>query len=117
MVVETLASLGHRRVAYISGEPALLPIRQRYADFRRHAARHGFDKDPQLLVTAPLNSAGGYDACRRLWATLDRKPTAVVTFSDTVAMGALRFLLDEKLQVPADVSLISFDGIAASEFT
>ena len=31
MAVETLASLGHHRVAYVSGEPALLPIRQRLA--------------------------------------------------------------------------------------
>lgn len=117
MVVDTLASLGHHRVAYISGEPALLPIRQRYGDFRRQAVRHGFDEDPRLLVTGPLTPPGGYDACRRLWAGVDRKPTAVVTFSDSVAMGALRFLLDEKVQVPAEVSLISFDGIAMSEFT
>lgn len=116
MAVETLASLGHHRVAYVSGEPALLPIRQRLADFRRQAAHHGFDNDASLLVTGPLTPAGGYDACRRLWATVERKPTAVVTFSDSVAMGALRFLLDEKVQVPAEVSLISFDGIAASEY-
>jgi DNA-binding LacI/PurR family transcriptional regulator len=31
-------------------------------------------------------------------------------------MGILRFLLDEKVRVPEDVSLISVDGIAASEF-
>lgn len=117
MVADTLASLGHHRVAYISGEPALLPIRQRHADFRRQAARHGFDDDSRLFVTSPLTPVGGYDACRRLWAGSERKPTAVVTFSDSVAMGALRFLLDERVQVPADVSLISFDGIALSEFT
>lgn len=117
MVVETLASLGHHRVAYVSGEPALLPIRQRYADFRKQAARHGFDEDARLLVTGPLTPAGGYDACRRLWSGVDRKPTAIVTFSDSVAIGALRFLLDERVQVPADVSLISFDGVAMSEFT
>ncbi len=117
MVVETLASLGHHRVAYVSGEPALLPIRQRYADFRRMAARHKFDHDPQLSVTAPLTPAGGYDACRRLWAGVERKPTAIVVVSDTVATGVLRFLLDQRVRVPEDVSLISFDGIAASEFT
>jgi LacI family transcriptional regulator len=104
-------------VAYVSGEPALVPIQQRYSDFRRQAARHHFDTDPNLVVTAPLNSAGGYDATRRLWAAVERKPTAIVALSDTVAMGVLRFLLDEKIQVPAEVSLISFDGVAASEFT
>jgi LacI family transcriptional regulator len=117
MVVDTLASLGHHRVAYISGEPELLPIRQRYSDFRKHAARHGFDEDPNLMVSGPLTPAGGYDACNRLWNGPARKPSAVVAFSDSVAMGALRFLLDEKVQVPAEVSLISFDGMAMSEFT
>jgi len=117
MVVETLASLGHHRVAYVSGEPPLVPIRQRYSDFRRQALKHGFDDDSALVTTAPLNPAGGYEACRRLWAALDRKPTAIVALSDTVAMGVLRFLLDEKVQVPGEVSLISFDGIEFSEFT
>ena len=117
MVVDTLASLGHHRVAYISGDPPLLPIQQRHADFRRQAARHGFDEDARLLAAGPLTPAGGYDACRRIWTSDNRKPTAVVTFSDSVAMGALRYLLDEKVQVPGDVSLISFDGIAFSEFT
>lgn len=32
-------------------------------------------------------------------------------------MGVLGFLFDEKVRVPEDVSLISFDGIAGSEFT
>src|SRR6266478_5513200 len=117
MVIDTLASLGHHRVAYASREPALVPMGQRYSDFRRQAARHRFGTDPNLVATAPLNSAGGYDAARRLWAAVEPKPTAIVALSDTVAMGVLRFLLDEKIQVPAEVSLISFDGVAASEFT
>ena len=116
-VVETLAALGHHRVAYVSGEIPLLPIRQRLADFRRYAHRHGFDQDTALIVSGPLTQAGGYEACRKLWVSVERKPTAIVIFSDTVAIGVLRFLHDEKVQVPGDVSLISLDGTAASEFT
>lgn len=116
-VIETLASLGHRRVAYISGEPALLPIRQRFSDFERYAARCQFDNDPKLVVSSELTSPGGYAACRQLWSALERKPTAIVTFSDSVAIGALRFLLDTRVQVPADVSLVSFDGLPGAEFT
>src|SRR5512134_2079787 len=36
-VVEALAERGHLRVAYISGRPAMLPIRQRLTAFRRFA--------------------------------------------------------------------------------
>jgi LacI family transcriptional regulator len=116
-VIETLASLGHRRVAYISGHPALLPIRQRLADFKRYAARHGFEDDPALIVSSELTSAGGYASCGKLWAGLDRKPTAIVAFSDSVGIGALRFLLDSRVQIPNEVSLVTFDGIEATEFT
>jgi len=117
MVVETLSSLGHKRVAYISGQPALLPIQQRLAAFRRLARKHGFDQDASLVSHSILTLRGGYDACERLWSGLSKQPTAIVTFSDTIAVGILRFLQEQGVDVPEDVSLISFDGIAFSEFT
>jgi DNA-binding LacI/PurR family transcriptional regulator len=117
LAVEWLASLGHRRVAYFSGEPALLPIRQRTASFRKLSRQYGFDQDRNLFQSSHLTSAGGYETCTRWWHTLEKKPTAIVTFSDTVAVGVLRYLQDQRLRVPEDISLISFDGIAVSEFT
>lgn len=117
MAVEALASMGHRRVAYISGHPALLPIRQRLTTFRRFARKYDFDQSPELFADSELNSAGGFEACRRLWNAQRKKPTAIVAFSDTVCVGALRFLLQQKVDVPGDVSLIGFDGTALTEFT
>lgn len=117
MAVESLASLRHRRVAYISGEPVLLPIRQRLMAFRRFAKMHGFESDPALFERSPLTAAGGYDACRRLWANIRKKPSAIVAFSDTVAVGVLRFLHEQNLQIPRDISVIGFDGIPLGDFT
>jgi DNA-binding LacI/PurR family transcriptional regulator len=117
MTVEMLASLGHRRVGYISGEPAVLPIRQRLAAFRRFARKHRFEDDPALFETGALTLYGGYSACRRLWNAGSERPSAIVAFSDTVGVGALRFLNEQGLQIPGQVSLASFDGTALSEFT
>ncbi len=117
MALEALASLGHRRVAYISGEPAVLPIRQRLFDFRRYARKQGFASDPTLFESSQLTFAGGYEACRRLWLSAKRKPTAIVAFSDTVAVGMLRFLYEQGAEIPADVSVIGFDGTAIGEYT
>jgi DNA-binding LacI/PurR family transcriptional regulator len=94
-----------------------LPIRQRLAAFRRFARKHDFHSDPALFADSELNSAGGYAACKRLWEAQRTKPTAIVAFSDTVAMGALRYLLQQKVNVPGDASLIGFDGTAVTEFT
>lgn len=117
LVVEKLSELGHKRVAYISGQPAMLPIRQRLATFKRCAKKAGFDEDANLYDCAELNFSGGYEAGQRLWAALRKKPTAIVTFSDVVAVGLLRFLENEQIAVPAAVSVASFDGTAVGEFT
>jgi LacI family transcriptional regulator len=117
MVVDALAERGHQRVAYISGRPAMLPIRQRLTAFKRFARGRGFDRDPSLFECSELSFSGGYEAGRRLWHAPGRKPTAIVAFSDVVAVGLLRFLDEAKIDVPNDLSVVSFDGTAIGEFT
>jgi LacI family transcriptional regulator len=117
LIVEQLAHLGHTRVAYISGQPAMLPIRQRLAAFKRYARKYGFEDDPKLFEIADLSFGGGYQAGQRLWTAGKKKPTAIVTFSDVVAVGVLRFLDVAGISVPAEVSVASFDGTVVGEFT
>jgi LacI family transcriptional regulator len=109
--------MGHRRVAYISGTPTVLPIRQRLAWFRRFARRNDFELAPELFETSTLNHAGGYQAARRLWTSARKRPTAIVAFSDSVAVGVLRYLQEQRVAVPGDVSVAAFDGTAVAEFT
>jgi DNA-binding LacI/PurR family transcriptional regulator len=117
MVVEALAERGHRRVAYISGRPAMLPIRQRQTAFKRFARKYQFECDQSLFESSDLTFAGGYEAGRKLWNAGGRKPTAIVAFSDVVAVGLLRFLDEEGISVPEAVSVVSFDGTEVGEFT
>jgi LacI family transcriptional regulator len=117
LAVEALASLGHRRVAYISGKPAVVPIRQRLAAFRRFARKYGLHNDPELFECCELGSRGGYEACRRLWSKLRNRPTAVMALSDAEAFGVLRYFREHDVKVPEEVSVIGFDGFEAGEFS
>jgi len=116
MVARALAERGHRRVAYISGTPAVLPFRQRLETFRRCVREYGFDDDEALFETGELTCAGGYGACSRLWNANRRKPTALVASSDTVAVGVLRYLDESGVDVPGEVSIASFDGTPFADF-
>jgi LacI family transcriptional regulator len=49
----------------------------------------------------------GYDATHRLLKK--KKPTALICFNDRLALGAYQALADKGLDVPGDVSVISFD--------
>lgn len=117
LVVKELAARGHRRVAYLSGTPAMLPIRQRLTAFRKEARAAGFVQDEALFAYSALTYAGGFEAGQRLWQNNHAKPTAVVAFSDVVAVGVLRYLTQAGLRVPADVSVVSFDGTPVGAYT
>jgi len=116
MVAQALAERGHRRVAYISGDPEVLPFRQRLEVFRRCVRDYGFDHDDALFERGALTAAGGYEACRRLWKANRRKPTAIVASNDTSAVGVLRCLDELGVGVPDDLSIASFDGTPFADF-
>lgn len=117
LAMEYLASQGHRRVAYITGTVDIIPICQRYEAFREFCPQYNFDKDPQLIEYCDLSAQGGYDGCARLWARLKNKPTAIMVFSDAPSLGVMRFLSAKRIRIPADVSVLGFDGTDSSEFS
>jgi LacI family transcriptional regulator len=117
MAVEAVAFLRHRRVAYLYGKRAMVPARQRLEAFRRYGRMHHFDQDEELLELCEIGPRGGYEACKRLWARLRVKPTAVLALSDGEAIGVLRYLKEKQIQVPQEVSVMGFDGFEESEFT
>jgi len=114
---DLLVRLGHKRVAYISGTPEILPVCQRLAAYKQFAAQFGFDRDARLIETSSFTARGGYEACQRLWRRLRRKPTAIMALTDTIAAGALKYLREAGVNVPGDVSLMGFDGTPQSEFS
>jgi DNA-binding LacI/PurR family transcriptional regulator len=117
LAMEFLASLGHRRVAYITGSVDVIPIRQRYEAFREFCSKYGFETDAQLIEHCELSAQGGYDSCAKLWARLKKKPTAIMVFSDAPSLGVMRFLGEKQVRIPQDVSVLGFDGTDASEFS
>ncbi|MDE3180985.1 MAG: LacI family DNA-binding transcriptional regulator [Acidobacteriota bacterium] len=117
MAVEAIASLGHRRVAYLYGKRRTVPANQRLAVFRHCVRKYNFEADGSMLVASDIGPRGGYDACRQLWSRAKKKPTAIMALSDGEAFGALRFLKDNGLRVPQDVSVMGFDGFELADYS
>jgi DNA-binding LacI/PurR family transcriptional regulator len=117
-----LVELGHRRVAVISfpeyaRDDKTLPFdvpRERLAGYR---AGLGETFDPALVLTAYTNHP---DSGRRLLAELlevEAPPTAVLVMSDALAAGVVRGAVNAGLRVPADLSVVGFDGVPLAGLT
>jgi DNA-binding LacI/PurR family transcriptional regulator len=114
-----LYSLGHRRIAFIRGQPFSSDSDERWKNLMRVANEIGLPIEPQLTVQLDKDVSSpelGYPAMQRLLATRERF-TALVSFNDMAAIGAMRALEDFGLRVPDDVSVIGFDDIKVAAFS
>jgi LacI family transcriptional regulator len=104
--VDHLASLGHKRIAYISGPKSSWSNAQRRAAVRRRVKSHGLQV---LIVPAQIASfQTGYAAAS---AILDYGATAAVAFDDLMAQGALAGLAARGVAVPKDFSVVGCDDV------
>jgi DNA-binding LacI/PurR family transcriptional regulator len=102
-----LRELGHRRIAYLRG-----PARAWSERARQRALRAASGPDFEV-VQVPCGSSSA-DGHRAADAALATRATAVMAFSDYVALGVLARFDELGVSVPGDVSLTGFDDIALS---
>jgi DNA-binding LacI/PurR family transcriptional regulator len=116
MAMGHLVSLGHKRIAFISGPMSLTSARTRYRAFMDSSIRDQLNFKPDLVQEGNHRPDGGYQAMRRLLASKNR-PSAVLTSNDLTAIGALGAIFEHGLRVPEDISIIGFDDIQLSAYT
>jgi DNA-binding LacI/PurR family transcriptional regulator len=113
--LEHLVEFGHKRIAFIGGRP-LGDIREREAAYEEFAReRLGGIRDGYVQHAANTPS-GGEDALDTLIA-LPEPPTAIVTSTDTLAVGVLYAAHRNGVAVPRDLSVVGFDDILLASHT
>jgi DNA-binding LacI/PurR family transcriptional regulator len=116
--VKCLIEYGHRRIGFINGitegDFRFNPGNDRLAGLHRALDEAGVLYEPDLVLTAAWDRQGGRQAALQLLTRPDR-PTAIFAASDTQAVGVLEAARSLNMSVPADLSVIGFDGIELAE--
>jgi DNA-binding LacI/PurR family transcriptional regulator len=110
--VRHLLSLGHRTVHHIAGPAKSDPASLRQAAWQRALEEAGIVAPPPW--PGDWTARSGYLAGQQIAA--DPAVTAVYCANDEMAFGLIRALHEAGRPVPADVSVVGFDGIALGEF-
>lgn len=109
--VSHLASLGHRRIAYMKGDVSDIGVRDRLTGFQRAVGSFGLDDDPGLVIGSDFGITNGFSAMKELLASVPRAPTAVMCANDMLAIGAMEALKERGLAIPGEVSVMGFDDV------
>lgn len=109
LAVDHLYSLGHRRIAFLGGNPCA--GKERLEGYRQALARWALPFEPLLVLPSTPNRRGGYDGAQKL-LSLKNPPTAALCFNDVVALGAMDALQRSGRRPGADFGIVGFNNIA-----
>lgn len=118
LALRHLYQLGHRQIAFMRGQTFSSDSDDRWKSFTSVAREMGLQIAPELVVHLQMNVSSpelGYPVASQLLAT-KRPFTALVSFNDIAAIGAIRGFRDHNLRVPEDVSVIGFDDIQVAAY-
>ena len=108
--VDFLLKKGHRVIGMINGPETLLASQDRLLGYITAMKKNRLKFDPSLIVSSNLTTESTHDAIKELLA-LKRKPTAIVTFNDYVALDAIRYAKKANLQINKDISFVSYANL------
>jgi LacI family transcriptional regulator len=99
---------GHRKIAFLTGEPGAWATRARLRGFREELRRAGIDVGDQVVLAGNYQADSGYELTHELLARPHR-PTAILCGNDRMALGALLALRERGVDVPGEMSLVGYD--------
>ena len=111
VALEHLLALGHRKIAFMKGQPRSSDAEDRWNAVRKVAHELGLAMDKDLIVNLEFDDPSPQVAYPYVKELLTRqKPfTALFAYNDISAIGAIRAIREEGIRIPQDVSVVGFD--------
>ena len=107
-----LIEQNHRRIAALAWPEQSRVGQERLSGYLEAMHAAGLPIDPAWIVRDTRQFDYGYSATHALLdRPLDRRPTAVVTVLDLIAIGAMRAIEERGLTVGRDVAVTGFDDM------
>lgn len=112
--VRMLIAHGHRRILMLAGTLAASDrARQRHLGYAQAMQQAGLTAAPALEID--FNTEELEPSVLAHLTTGANRPTALFCSNDLLAMVVMRGLRRARLQIPADMSILGFDGLAMGE--
>lgn len=112
-ITESLIRSGHRAIACIQGSPHVVSSSLRVKGYKAAMEAHRLSSAD--ISGSSFTMESGYIETKLLLQK-QKLPTAIFALSDTILLGVLRALEEEKINVPADMSLVTFDNSSYLDF-
>lgn len=106
--VNYLLKKGHRAIGMINGPKTLYASGERQEGYIKALVKNRLKYDPTLIINCDLTEEGTVAAMEQM-VNNKRKPTAIVTFNDYVALYAMKYAKQNHLE--KEISFVSYANL------
>ncbi len=114
--IKHLLSLGHRRIAIITGPLSLRNEQERLRGYKRALRDAGVPFLPSLVWSASFEMADIHAVCQRGLLRQKSRPTALFSTNGVTGMCALMSLYSLGFTTPQSIAFVTFDELIAEDF-
>lgn len=111
---EALIKAGHEEIAIITGRMTSKPAQDRLLGYEKALIMNNLGLRSDLIFYGDYEEESGYK-CTKEILSMKNKPSAIFICNNLMTLGCLKALREENLEIPRDISLISFDNIPILE--
>ena len=106
---EHLIEQGYKRIAILAGPKNLGISNSRLDGYINALKKYKFKPDPDLIIHCDFDQDYAYMATMELLA-MKKRPDAIFTISDRMAIGAMLAIKEKGLNMPHDIGLVGFNN-------
>lgn len=106
---EHLLEQGYKRIAILAGPKNLGISNSRLEGYLLALKKYKMKPDPDLIIHCDFNQHYAYLATQEL-LSMRKRPDAIFTISDRMAIGAMLAIKEKGLKMPHDIGLVGFNN-------
>lgn len=115
-LTQYLIQQGHERIAFIGGSLNLVVTTDRLLGYEKALRLSNLPLRNEYIVHDEFLEEGGREAIMSL-LSLKERPTALVVTDDLMAFGVISALSEKGIDVPNDMSVVSFNNVMLAELS
>ena len=116
LVAQELLHRGHRHIGIVAGPNWLWTGQDRLAGYREAIAAACLDPDEVPIFAGDYSEQAGYRGTEELLRTSRPCLTGIIYANDLMAIGGMRYLAEQGIGIPDDISIVGFDDISSAQY-
>lgn len=113
IVTEYMLNQGHRKIAFLTGDPNVLGTRERILGYKKAHSNFHVNVDSKYIIPTGYRFQNGIEKARDLFSLTE--VTGVITSNDMVAFGIIKKAHDEQIDIPSRLSIVGYDNLEMGE--